>query len=328
MGVAAVEPHSRHVSGQLGDLDWNLLRTFVVIAEEGGITRAAQRLMRTQPTISSALKRLEDSVGRRLVERGGGYFALTDHGTVLFRESRKVMETLSQLGGMLSDADKDVTGSIRIALVSYVVFPPFDRLLAEFHNRYPAVTFTLDVMPSVDVVRAVGDGLYPFGICLLSRAPQRADTLVLFRERFGFFCGASHPLYGRTDVSLDEMRDSTYVSFKTDQLSDALHSIADFRRAHDLGEEPTGMSSNLEEVRRMIMAGLGIGPLPVHAMERDVRDKRLWQLPPYDGLPAVDVHLVTNANGRFDRAEGLLIGMLRDYIATVGIEDRSYPLAP
>jgi hypothetical protein len=58
------------------NLDWNLLRTFVVIVEEESITRAASRLLRRQPAISLALQRLETDLGMRLIERGGGARAL------------------------------------------------------------------------------------------------------------------------------------------------------------------------------------------------------------------------------------------------------------
>jgi hypothetical protein len=51
------------------NLDWNLLRTFVVIVEEGGITAAATRLLRRQPTLSAALGRLESQIGSRLIKR-------------------------------------------------------------------------------------------------------------------------------------------------------------------------------------------------------------------------------------------------------------------
>ncbi len=51
------------------DLDWNLLRSFVVIAEVKSITRAAERLNLKQPSVSNALRRLEDRIGQRLVER-------------------------------------------------------------------------------------------------------------------------------------------------------------------------------------------------------------------------------------------------------------------
>ena len=310
---------------ELADLDWNLLRTFVVIVDEGGITRGAGRLMRTQPTISSALKRLEHQVGRRLVERGGGRFELTDHGVVLYRESRKVLDALGRLGSLMNDTDEEITGSIRIAMTSYVVFPPFDRILGEFHRRYPRVTFTLDIMPSIEVLRQLRDGLYAFGICLVSQLPRQLEMEVLFRESFGFFCGSSHPLFGRKQVSLEEMRQSAYVAFKTDQMSDALQPVAELRRYLSLGEEPIGMSSNLEEVRRMILCGVGIGALPIHAMERDVRDKRLWQLPPYEDLPCVDVDLVWHSHPRQSRAEQAFFDEVRRFNAATDLAKRTYP---
>ena len=63
MGSAETEPLEQRI-------DWNLLRTFAAIVEEGSITRAARRLEFTQPAVSNALKRLEDQLGRRLIERG------------------------------------------------------------------------------------------------------------------------------------------------------------------------------------------------------------------------------------------------------------------
>ena len=51
------------------ELDWNLLRTFIAIVQEGGITAAADRLLLKQPSVSNALKRLETSLGKRLIER-------------------------------------------------------------------------------------------------------------------------------------------------------------------------------------------------------------------------------------------------------------------
>ena len=56
-------------------LDWNLLRSFMVIAEEGSITRAAHRLLRGQPSVSLALQRLEAELGCKLIDRGHGPFA-------------------------------------------------------------------------------------------------------------------------------------------------------------------------------------------------------------------------------------------------------------
>lgn len=74
----------------------------------------------------------------------------------------------------------------------------------------------------------------------------------------------------------------------------------------------------------MIVAGVGIGPLPVHVAARDVRDGQLWQVPPYDDLPAIDVHVVWNRHAAKNRAEELLIDGLLEAIAATPIEQRTY----
>ena len=88
--------------------------------------------------------------------------------------------------------------------------------------------------------------------------------------------------------------------------------------------ELKGLSSNLPEVRRMIVANIGIGALPVHVARRDVNAGLLWQLPPYKSLPAVDIHLLTNARRSKNRAEKALLDMLNAELDTVPLSDRTY----
>lgn len=63
----------------------------------------------------------------------------------------------------------------------------------------------------------------------------------------------------------------------------------------------------------MISAGLGIGPLPIHVAEREVRDGLLWRLPPYDDPPAIDIFLVTNPRARLTRTEQAFIDTLLEH---------------
>ena len=114
------------------------------------------------------------------------------------------------------------------------------------------------------------------------------------------------------------------VSFETDRLQDVLRPVTLMRAEAELGQKITGLSSHLEEVRRMIVAGLGIGPLPVHVAERDVRDGLLWQVPPYSGLPAIDVHVVWNEHAVKNRAEELLLARILAAIEATPIEARTY----
>ena len=76
----------------------------------------------------------------------------------------------------------------------------------------------------------------------------------------------------------------------------------------------------------MILCGLGIGPLPIHVVERDLRDALLWRLPPYSDAPAVDIHLVTNPRRRLSRAEALILEMLQAAISELPLRERTYGL--
>ena len=79
------------------ELDWNLLRTFIAIVQEGGITAAADRLLLKQPSVSNALKRLETSLGKRLVDRGPSHFRVTDAGQRLYAEALEIHGTIARL---------------------------------------------------------------------------------------------------------------------------------------------------------------------------------------------------------------------------------------
>lgn len=308
------------------ELDWNLLRTFMVIVQEGSITRAADRLLLKQPTVSNALKRLETKLGRRLIERGGGAFRVTEAGQLLYRECVDIYGNISRLSIVLRDVREEITGHVTIATASHVVCPFYDETLAAVQRRHPAITYTVEVDTSAEVVRAVLQKYASFGICLVHQRHARLAYDHMFREHFGFFCGPRHRLYRRKGLGLADLREESFVSFKTDRVTDALRPVALLRARENIEDRIIATSSHLEEVRRLIIAGLGIGVLPIHAVERDVRDGLLWRLPPYDDPPAIDIYLVSNPATQLNRAEQAVLAALKRRIAEIPIAQRTYPV--
>lgn len=305
--------------------DWNLLHTFMVIVQERSITRAADRLLLRQPTVSNALKRLEDQLGRRLIDRGPGRFEPTEHGTVLYRECQEICGTIGRLAQVMEDSETEITGELHIRMASHVVFPPLDTTLAAFHEQHPRVTFDIEIATSAAVIEAVRAKEATLGVCLISEPDPQLDHHELFREHFGFFCGPDHRLFGQSGLRVEDLRGESFVSFKTDRLTDALRPVAVLRAQLQMYGRVVGTSSNLEEVRRMIVAGLGIGPLPIHVVERDVRAGLLWRLPPFDSPPAIAIYLVTNPRATLGRAERLFLDAL---IAQAGGENSTPPIYP
>ncbi len=306
------------------NLDWNLLRTFMVIVDEGGITPAAHFLGLKQPTISAALKRLEDITGSKLVNRSPRHFSVTPRGRVLYREASSIFGAVTQLPGLMAGLEDEVTGQISIAAASHVVCPHFDAVLERFNQLYPRVSYTVSTMDSANVIAHLQQNRVTFGICLLGNQPTGLEARVLYREYFGLFCGPSHRLYGRGDIDIAELRNEAAVSFQTDEIDGPLSGVAHMRSRLGMRPEPKGLSSNLPEVRRMIVANLGIGALPVHVARKDVQSGLLWQVPPYKSLPAVDIHLLTNARRSMNRAEKAMIEMLDAEMNAVPLLERTY----
>jgi DNA-binding transcriptional LysR family regulator len=306
------------------ELDWNLLRTFLVLAEAGSVTGAAERLGLQQPSVSSALKRLEDRLGKRLIDRAPGRFELTEAGRLLRDEAVDINGSILRIGTILREVGEEVRGLVRIAIASYVVCPFLDETLGAFHRAHPGATYSIAVSASRTAVEDVLARRVSFAICLLREHNPKLETRRMFREFFGLFCGPSHPLFGREGLTLADLAGQPSVSFVTDQMTDALRPVTLMRATLGLNDRVVGTSANLEEVRRMIIAGLGIGPLPIHVVREDVERGRLWRLPPYEDPPPIDVHLVWNPRARTNRAETYLRDALIAQIEAIPIEQRTY----
>ncbi|QCO55706.1 LysR family transcriptional regulator [Pseudorhodobacter turbinis] len=305
-------------------LDWNLLRTFMVVVDEGGITPAANFLGLKQPTISAALMRLEDSFGCKLINRSPTHFSVTPRGQVLYAEARSVFGTVSQLPNLMSGLDDEVSGHISIAVASHVVSSHFDAVLEQFNAHHPQVTYSFLTLESAEVLADVQQNRVTLGVCLLEDNSRKLDQRILYREYFGFYCGPKHRLFGRKDIPVSELRDEYAVSFETDETTGPLFGVAALRVQLGLQPGLKGISSSLLEVRRMIISNIGIGALPVHVARRDVAQGLLWQLPPYTALPAIDIHVVTNPKRTMNRAEVGILSLLQTTLEETSLSARTY----
>jgi len=305
-------------------LDWNLMRTFMVIVEHESITLAAESLGLQQPSLSNALKRLENCVGRRLIDRKPNYFRVTAAGKQLYKECVSIYESVSRFPGLLQDSDDELTGNISIAVASHIACPLFDQLLQSFNQQHPKVTFNICVKDSLTVINRVQQKQSTLGICLIEEQNEKLSYQLMYRQYFGFFCGPSHPLFSKNNLTLKDLKGRASVSFPTDSEDGALHAVSQLRSKAKIKYKLSGISPSLHEVRRMIIAGLGIGPLPLHVAQSDVEAGRLRQLPPFRELPSIDIYAINNPNARLNRAEVSFIEQLKQKIDKTALSERTY----
>ncbi|MGD2129143.1 MAG: LysR family transcriptional regulator [Lysobacterales bacterium] len=318
-------PNDEKLAVATDHLDWNLLRTFAVIVQAESISRAASILNRTQPAVSSALQRLEEQLGYKLIQRGGARFELTAEGSILFRESIELLSRFRRLRWILADTTSEIAGDINLALASHVESPLLDESLKKFHETYPKTRYHIEVCESAKVAEYVLQATVTAGVCLVYNKHRNLKYQRLFTEHFGLFCGRDHPLFGETALTVKDLRDEKFVSFQTDRIDDALWAVALMRNQNEMTGPIVGVSPSLHEVRRMIISGIGIGPLPIHAVEADVRQGLLWRLPPYSEAPSVSIYFLTNPECNHTRAEVLFLDFMKSQISGAEDKDRVFP---
>lgn len=302
----------RHLERFAHNLDWNLLRTFVIVVEEGSITAAANRLLLQQPAVSMALKRLEQTLGQKLIDRRPGRFELTEAGAKLHRQCRDIFAAVVRLPETLETAGEDITGHVSIHTVSHAHNAAWDRKLQSFFERHPKATISITVETTTDVLSAVERGVATLGLCD-GNIPEALEKTFHIREQYALYCGRGHRLFGVRDAALNDLRGEPYIAFTADVLGGQhMNAVTAVRAMGSFGQKVRAVSSNVEEVIRLITANIGIGMMPDHLAAAGLAAGELWQLPPYDRLPTTDVFRITNPNAILNPAEAAFVSHVAD----------------
>lgn len=180
------------------------LSYFTALAEERHFARAAERSSVTQPTLSAAIKKLENDLGAILVVRDHRFVGLTPEGEKLLVWGRQILADYDSLKEDLTGSSEGMTGALRLGVVpaamSAVAF-----LTTAFLDANPAATVEIRSLTS----RAIARGLDSFdldgGLTYLDDEPiAHVRSMPLYRERYLLVVPNDHDLHGRATVSWRE----------------------------------------------------------------------------------------------------------------------------
>lgn len=149
------------------NLPTDLLRTFVTVAERGSITEAGDLVGRSQPAISLQIKRLEELLDLKLIQRGGKKLVLTDRGRVLFRYAEKILGQNDEVVARLTSPR--LSGHVHLGIPNEFAASFLPTVLRRYSKTHPLVTVKVTCDLSVnlqsrlqngefDLVLALGDG--------------------------------------------------------------------------------------------------------------------------------------------------------------------------
>ena len=147
-------------------MDIRILRYFLTVVREGSITRAAEVLHITQPTLSRQLAQLEEDLSIKLFDRGARRITLTNEGMLLRRRAQEIMELVDKTEQELSMQEELVEGCISIGSGELAAVRQLAKLISSFCQKYPLVTYDLFTANADQVKEKMESGLIDIGLLL------------------------------------------------------------------------------------------------------------------------------------------------------------------
>lgn len=252
-------------------MDLDLLRTLLVLADEGNMTRAATRLHLTQPAVSAQLRRLEDALGQPLFERSRRGLALTESGELFLSYARRALETVAQGKQALMELEGLSRGALSIgggATATTCLLPP---LLAQFHRDYPGIDLYVREQGSAQTLASVRDGELELGIITLpvGGSLKRADQAELeaipwLTDELRLIVPPGHPWSGQGHFEWSALAGQPLVLFEG---RTAVRALLDARlKAAGVTPHIVMELRSIESIKQMVTQGIGAGFVSSHAL--------------------------------------------------------------
>ncbi len=238
-------------------IDDGPLKTFLVLTEEGRMSKAARRLHRSQPALSAQLAGLEEELGTALFDRTSKGLVLTEAGEVFRRYAEQALNAVSDG----REAVKSLAGLERGALsvgggatFTTYLLPP---ILREFHERFPGVRMRVREQGSQAIVDGVLAGELDLGVVTLPVDATRLEVEPWLEDELLLIVPKGHPLEGRKTFRWRELEGTSLVLFEP---GTAVRALIDERL------ETSGVNvsivmelRSIEAIQSMVQAGIGAG---------------------------------------------------------------------
>ena len=252
-------------------MDLRHLRYFVVVAEEGNITRAAERLHIAQPPLSRQIQQLEEELGVPLLVRGSRPLTLTEAGQFFYAHARQLLSQTRELEAMTRRIGT-IERKLSIGFVGSTLYGMLPKVIRRFRSEQNTTELTLHEMTSMEQIRALKEGKIDVGFGRIRHEDPNVRRIVLREERLVAALPSGHALAeGKAVLSLLDLVDDTLIVFpKAPRPSFADQILASF---HDRGLEPKKIyeARELQVAIGLVAAGEGVAIVPasVQGLKRE-----------------------------------------------------------
>lgn len=280
-------------------MDFENLRTFLEVSRLKSFSRAAQKLLRTQPAVSAQIRSLEQEVGARLFDRDGGKVTFTAAGRLFEPFAEYCVERQKHILLAIAEQERAPRGELSISANEATHLYVLPKVVADFRKQYPRVMLNVIRADRLRTLENVANREVEFGVVSLPVRDARLRVEPIHRDELALVTPSSHHLAGRKSVRLDEIAKYALLLPTHGRRREQLDELF---RVNELAPRVAMEVESSEMLKRYIAAGLGIGFLPRTNVAEEERSGALHVLSIEGVRLARDLALVFRQDRQLSRA--------------------------
>jgi DNA-binding transcriptional LysR family regulator len=240
-------------------MDLAELTVFLTVAKEGSFSRAAERLYRTQPAVSLAIRKLEEDLGQPLFVRGARPIRLTDAGTLLREYAERLLNLRDEVKKGLLELEGLKRGELSLGVNESSIHALLPAL-AKYREVHPGVQVRVHRMFSRDIPHEVVNYRLDLGaVSFVPRDTQLQSTEIL-KDELTFVVPPKHPLGKRREVDIEELGKEMFIAHIVESPF-RRRVIELFARNRTPLNMPLEMPT-IESIKRFVQMGMGVAIVP------------------------------------------------------------------
>ncbi len=253
-------------------MDLRQMEMFRAVAEEGGFTRAGERLHVSQSAISRQIKLLEDELGGMLLHRRGRRATLTPPGELLLKTANRLFRDIQDVVWQISETHQLHRGSIRIGGGMTVCMFILPKLLKKYRSKYRQVDLRVTSGTSESIIRQIRNHEVDLGLLTLPIVEKDLEVVPVLKEEMVVVTAPRHPLTRRRTIHPEALGKYPMILFE--QGSNTRKVLDLFFLAEGIRSDIAMETENVEIIKAMVAHGIGITIIPYAAAARDIRSRR------------------------------------------------------
>ena len=240
-------------------MDLGELQVFLTVAKEGSFSRAAERLYRTQPAVSLAIRKLEDSLGQPLFVRGARPVRMTDAGTLLREYAERLINLRDEAKKSLLELDGLKRGELSLGVNESSIHALLPAL-AQFREAHPGVQVRVHRMFSRDIPHEVVNYRLDLGAVSFVPCETQLQATEILKDELTLVVPPKHVLAKKREVEIEELGKESFIAHIVE--SPFRRKVIElFARHHTPLNMPIEMPT-IESIKRFVQMGMGVAIVP------------------------------------------------------------------